>query len=56
MIGNKFLQCTLHIKNVAVKAQLGVQGLVRILQYNRKINEFWGGGALEITQQVYPLI
>lgn len=46
MIGNKFLQCTLHIKNVPVKAQLGVQGLVRILQYNRKINEFWGGGKL----------
>lgn len=45
MIGNKFLQCTLHIKNVPVKAQLGVQGLVRILQYNRKINEFWGGGS-----------
>ena len=43
MIGNKFLQCTLRIKNVPVKAQLGVQGLVRILQYNRKINEFWGG-------------
>lgn len=56
MIGNKFLQCTLRIKNVPVKAQLGVQGLIRILQYNRKINEYWGGVALEITQQVYPLI
>lgn len=43
MIGNKFLQCTLRIKNVPVKAQLGVQGLIRILQYNRKINEYWGG-------------
>lgn len=31
MIGNKFLQCRVHIKNVPVKAQLGVQGLVRIL-------------------------
>lgn len=31
MISNKFLQCTVHIKNVPVKAQLGVQGLVRIL-------------------------
>lgn len=36
MIGIKFLHCTVHIKNVPVKAQLGVQGLVRILQYNRK--------------------
>lgn len=56
MIGSKFLQCTFRIKNVPVKAQLGVQGLIRILQYNRKINEYWGGVALEITQQVYPLI
>ena len=45
MIGNKFLQCKLRIKNEPVKAQLGVQGLVRILQYNRKINEYWGGGS-----------
>lgn len=36
MIGSKFLQCTVRIKNVPVKAQLGIQGLVRILQYNRK--------------------
>lgn len=38
---SKFFQCTVRIKNVPVKAQLGVQGLVRILWSKHSFHADW---------------
>lgn len=38
---SKFLQCTFRIKNIPVKAQLGVQGLVRILWSKYSFHAGW---------------